>query len=183
MYGSNYSSHATSSQNSYCTGAHETLVEPCFMICKRLNMSILLDYTQDHTIVSPCKGTWMSRYSLHYNRKKTLQFSLRQQSLPLVTHKWFTDPSENCFCTKTDLSESQKTHYTGYVRIRSSLVAVCLSPNVNQSISEDSKEIGLCSFQTCLQTSFFNISQTSRGGKKGGGEGGGRENTHRFGHL
>lgn len=151
------------------------------MISKGLNVSILLDNMQDHTIVSPCKGTWISRYSLHYNRKKTLQFSLRQQSLPSVTHKCFTDSSENCFCTKTNLSESQKTHYTGYVRIRSSLVTVCLSPNVNQSIFKDSKEIGLCLFQTCLQTSFLNILQISRGEKKGGA--GGRENAGRFGHL
>lgn len=42
-------------------------------------------------------------------KSKTLKFSLRQQSLPGVTHKRFTAPSENCFFSEINPSKSHKT--------------------------------------------------------------------------
>lgn len=90
-------------------------VELYFRICKYLSVSVLPDYTQDHITAPACKRTWTSSCSLRQDswqrNQKPSNFLSGSNSFQESTHKWFTAPSESCFCLETNLSKSHETRF------------------------------------------------------------------------
>lgn len=169
-----------SSQNSHHVGAQEMLLELCFMICKGLNVSILLDYTQ---LLCHCLSVQENMdeqivYFRIHNREigKTVIFFLGNNPFQESPISGLQLHIKLLLLRDQSFRISENTfHYTGYRRIRPWLVAyACLLKR--QSVSKDPKEIGSCSCQTGLQASVLKIPQISKKRRQMG-------NPHRLGHL
>lgn len=120
------------------------------MMCKGLSVSILADYTQDHTIASPCKRTRTSRCSL-------CQDSWQRNQIPsnfLSGSNPFQESPINDLQLHQKNASAQRPiflsppkHISLYWICQDKIFisGLCLSPKVNKRISKDSKEISLCS--------------------------------------
>lgn len=142
------------------TFGHMKCVELYFTTCKDLSVSILPDYTQDHITASACKRTWTSTCSLcqdswQTNQKPSnfLSGSNPFQESPisdLQLHQKAASAQRLIF-----LSPTKHTSLYWICQDKIFISALCLSPKVNKRISKDSREIRLCSFQVCLETSVL----------------------------
>lgn len=139
-------------------------VELCFTICKGLTVSVLLDYTWDHTIASPWKRAWTSRCSLcqdswQRNQKPSdfLSGSNSFQESPISDLQLHQKTAS----ARRSILLSLTKHISLYRICQDKIFisGLCLSPKVNKIISKDSKEIRLCSFQACLRASVLKVPQ------------------------